>query len=137
MRDDKYYLGQAIKIGKKGKSSGISHVEFGAIVVDETGKIIAKDFSHTHQKHDPTAHAESSAIRQACKKLKNHKLHGCTLYGSHEPCLMCFSCAAWAEMDRVVYAQSASDLSNFTYEFEGITLNDLAKKLTRRPITVE
>ncbi|MGZ6004831.1 MAG: nucleoside deaminase [Candidatus Saccharimonadales bacterium] len=136
MRDDKYFLKQAIKIGQKGKISGISHVEFGAVVV-KNGKIIAKDFSHTHQKNDPTAHAETSAIRKACKKLANHKLHGCTLYGSHEPCLMCFSCAAWAEMDRVVYAQSASEINNFTYEFEGLKLEDLAKTLARRPVEVE
>lgn len=136
MKDDRYFLKQAIKVGKKGFDKGISPVAFGAVVVKD-GKIIAADHSHTHQKHDPTAHAETSAIRKAAKKLGDHNLQGCTLYGSHEPCLMCFSCAAWAEMDRVVFAQPASEASGTTYEFKDVKLEELAKKLARRPMKVE
>lgn len=136
MKDDVYFLKEAIKIGKTGHERGISPVVFGAVVVKD-GKIIAKDHSHTHENHDPTAHAETSAIRQAAQKLGSHNLEGCTLYGSHEPCLMCFSCAAWARMDRAVYAHSASELDGFTYEFKDISLQDLAKKLARKPMKVE
>ncbi len=135
MKSDEYFLREAIKIGKLGKVKGISPVEFGAVVVKD-GKIIARDHSHTHQKYDPAAHAETSAIRKAAKKFKSHNLEGCVLYGSHEPCLLCFSCAAWANMDRVVYATPASE-SGTTYEFEGISLQELTKKLARRPIKVE
>jgi tRNA(Arg) A34 adenosine deaminase TadA len=59
------------------------------------------------------------------------------MYGSHEPCLMCFSCAAWARLDRVVYDKSASDVDDFTYEFEGVSLQDLAAKQTRQHVRVE
>jgi tRNA(Arg) A34 adenosine deaminase TadA len=136
MKDDKYFLQEAVKIGKKGYDTGITPVEFGAVVVKD-GKIIARDHSHTHQNHDPTAHAEASSIKQAGHQLKTHNLEGCTLYCSHEPCFMCFSCAAWARMDRVVYASPASGVDGTTYEFEGVSLEDMAKKLARRPIKVE
>lgn len=136
MKDDQYFLKKAVAVGLEGKRKSISPVEFGAVVVKD-GEIIAADHSHTHELHDPTAHAEASAIRKAGIKLGTHNLEGCTLYGSHEPCLMCFSCAAWARMDRVVYATPASDLDDFTYEFEGISLQEMAKKLARRPVKVE
>lgn len=108
---------------------------FGAVIVKD-GEIIASDHNHVHELHDPTAHAETSAIRMACKKLGTHNLEGCTMYGSHEPCLMCFSCAAWARMDRVVFAEPASENNDFSYEFEGVSIFDLVKKLTR-PMKVE
>jgi tRNA(Arg) A34 adenosine deaminase TadA len=59
------------------------------------------------------------------------------MYGSHEPCLMCFSCAAWANVERVVYALPASEQHDFTYEFDGISLQDIAAKSARRNIKVE
>lgn len=102
---------------------------FGALIVKD-GEIIAEGINHVHELNDPTAHAETTAIKTACQKLGTHNLEGCTLYGSHEPCLMCFSCAAWARMDRVVYAAAAND-QDFTYEFD-ITLQEIAQKQTSR-----
>lgn len=108
---------------------------FGAVIVKD-GKIIAEDYNHVHENHDPTAHAETSAIRNAAQKLGTHNLAGCTMYGSHEPCLMCFSCAAWANIERIVYAVPANE-QDFSYEFEGISLQSLAEHLVRRSIKVE
>lgn len=59
------------------------------------------------------------------------------MYGSHEPCIMCFICAAWANVARVVYAIPASEQDEFSYEFKDLSLKDLASKLVRRPIPVE
>jgi tRNA(Arg) A34 adenosine deaminase TadA len=50
---------------------------------------------------------------------------------------MCFSCAVWANIDRIVYANKASDIHEFTYEFEGISLKDLAQKVSRKTPKVE
>lgn len=108
---------------------------FGAVIVKD-GKVIAADFNHVKELNDPTAHAETSAIKDACKKLGVYNLKGCTMYGSHEPCLMCFSCAAWAGIERIVYAEPADDSIGFSYEFKGVSLQDMAKKLTR-PMSVE
>lgn len=132
MKDDQYFLKIATNEGNKKAEP----YNFGACIVKD-GEIIGQDFNHVHEQHDPTAHAETSAIRKAAHKLGSHNLDGCIMYGSHEPCIMCFSCAAWANIGRVVYALPASEQTDFTYEFEGISLQDLASRLARRDISVE
>lgn len=131
MKDDKYFLGLAIEEAQKSKSPH----KFGAVVVKD-GDIIAKDCNHVRELNDPSAHAEVSALRQACKVLDNYNIDDCILYASHEPCLMCFSCAAWSNISRIVYAHPASDSSEDSYEFKGVSIKDLAQKLVK-PIKVE
>lgn len=128
---DQDFLRRATEIGNK---KPIPY-NFGAVIVKD-GEIIGEDFNHVHEECDPTLHAETSAIKLACKKYGSHNLDGATMYGSHEPCLMCFSCAAWAGVDRIVYAIAANE-QNFSYEFTGVSLEELSTKLTRRKISVE
>lgn len=132
MKDDHYYLQLATNEGNKKAEP----YNFGAVIVKD-GEIIAQDFNHVHENNDPSAHAEISALRNAATKLRNYNLDGAIMYGSHEPCLMCFSCAAWANVSRVVYAIPASEQDEFSYEFKDVSLKDLASKLVRRPISVE
>ncbi len=132
MNDDKYFLQMATDEGNKKPLP----YNFGAVIVKD-GKVIVKDFNHVHETNDPSAHAEVSALRKAATLLGNYNLDGAILYGSHEPCLMCFSCAAWANIERVVYAIPASEQDDFSYEFKDVSLKDLASKLVRRPISVE
>lgn len=128
---DQDYLKRAIEIGNKQQPPR----NFGAVIVKD-GVVIGEDHNHVHELYDPSAHAEISALRMAAKAISNHNLDGATMYGSHEPCLMCFSCAAWAGVSRVVYAVAANE-QGFSYEFTDVNLQDLAKKLTRRHISVE
>jgi len=130
MKNDQYYLNEAINVGKQAAQPR----NLGAVIVKD-GEVIARGHNEVHELHDPTAHAELSAIRAAAARLGEHNLEGCVLYGSHEPCLMCFSCAAWAKIERLVYATAASDQGN-SYEFDNLSLQDLAKKL-KRPMSVE
>lgn len=132
MKDDKYYLQLAADEGNKKAQP----YNFGAVIVKD-GEVIGQDFNHVHENNDPSAHAEVSALRKAAAKSGNYNLDGAIMYGSHEPCLMCFSCAAWANVARVVYAIPASEQDDFSYEFKGVSLKDLASKLVRRPILVE
>src|SRR5687768_2222303 len=132
MKDDMYFLRIATDEGNKQTAPS----NFGACIV-KNGEIIAQAHNQVHETHDPSAHAEILALRQAAAKLGRHNLDGCTMYGSHEPCLMCFSCAAWANVERVVYAIPASEQDNFSYELENVSLTDLAMNLTRRKISVE
>lgn len=132
MKDDKYYLQLATDEGNKKAGP----YNFGAVIVKD-GEIIGQDFNHVHENNDPSAHAEVSALRKAALKIGNYNLDGAVMYGSHEPCLMCFSCAAWANIARVVYAIPASEQDDFSYEFKDVSLMDLASKLVRRPISVE
>lgn len=132
MKDDQYFLKLATDEGNKQAKP----YNFGSVVVRD-GEVIAQDHNHVHELHDPSAHSEVSTMRKAAQVLKNHNLDGCTLYASHEPCVMCFSCAAWANIGRIVYAIPASEQDDFSYEFRDVSLQDLASKLVNRPIKVE
>ncbi len=59
--------------------------------------------------HDPTAHAEVSAIREACRKLGTFDLSGCEIYTSCEPCPMCLGAIYWAHLDRMYYGNDKND----------------------------
>lgn len=125
------YLKMAQKEGQKGTEPYL----FGAVIVKD-GQVIATDHNHVSERSDPTAHAEVSTIVAACRKQGNHNLEGATLYASHEPCLMCFCCAAWAEVERIVFNVPASEQDGFMYEFKDVNIFDMAEKL-QREIKVE
>ncbi len=107
---------------------------FGAVVVKD-GKIIASEHNHVTEQHNPFLHSEVCAIIAACKVLKTHHIDGAVLYSSHEPCTMCLSCAAWAHIDRIVFAISAKE-QDFNYEFKNPDTMNLSKNLVK-PIKIE
>ena len=82
---------------------------FGAIIVDREGNIIAKGNNMVLANNDPTAHAEVTAIREACKKLGTYDLSGYALYTSCEPCPMCLSAIIWSNIKEVYYACTRND----------------------------
>ncbi|WP_415015721.1 tRNA adenosine(34) deaminase TadA [Brevundimonas sp.] len=80
-------------------------VPVGAIVVDEaTGRIIGTGANRPVALHDPTAHAEVRAIREAAESLQNYRLTDLTLYVTLEPCAMCAGAISHARIGRVVWA---------------------------------
>ena len=129
--DDIDYLKQAIRVGNEVPAP----YNFGAVVVVD-GKVISSEHNHVTERSDPSLHSEVSAIAAACKSLGNHHLDGATLYSSHEPCVMCFSCAAWAHFERIVFVTPAVEQDNFMYELKDVSIIDLSKKLVR-PMVVE
>jgi guanine deaminase len=103
------------------------------------GALLAKDdrveavgLSNGKQDADPTAHAETTAIRLLSAKLGQRSLKGYALYSSMEPCLMCFSAAFWAQIDRVVYGVSKERLS-WQHSEGNYDLVEINKSL-RRPL---
>ncbi len=78
---------------------------FGACVVRD-GEIIAATGNRVLGEKDPTAHAEISAIRDACRKLGTYKLDGCEIYATGEPCPMCLAAIAWAGIKTCYFANS-------------------------------
>lgn len=82
---------------------------FGAVIVDENGKIIARGNNRVIIDNDPTAHAEVIAIRNACKALSTYDLSGKILYTSCEPCPMCLSAVIWANIKEIYYGCSRHD----------------------------
>jgi tRNA(Arg) A34 adenosine deaminase TadA len=81
---------------------------FGALVVKE-GRVLAEGVNRVTATHDPTAHAEIVAIREACRVLGDFQLSGCELYTTCEPCPMCLGAIYWARPARVFYACLAAD----------------------------
>lgn len=78
---------------------------FAAIVV-QNGKIIGSGVNRVHVHHDPTAHSEIIAIREACLKIATTDLSDCILYTSGEPCPMCLGASYWSNVGTIYYACS-------------------------------
>ena len=90
-----------------GQAANNSEVPVGAIVV-KNGVVIGRGSNAPIQNHDPSAHAEIVAIRQASAALGNYRLIDCTLYVTLEPCAMCAGAMQHARIAKLVYG--ASDL---------------------------
>jgi tRNA(adenine34) deaminase len=84
--DDARYMREALAEAKRGAGQG--EVPVGAVVVHQ-GQVIARAHNAPISGHDPTAHAEIQALRQAAQQLGNYRLEDCTLYVTLEPCAMC------------------------------------------------
>src|SRR5437764_10104072 len=78
-------------------------VPVGAVVV-HGDRIVGRGCNAPVGSHDPTAHAEIQALREAAQALGNYRLDGCTLYVTLEPCAMCAGAMLHARLARVVYA---------------------------------
>ena len=88
---------------------------FGAVIARK-GEIIAEAANRVTLDHDPTAHAEVSAIRLASSKLGTFNLSGCDIYTSCEPCPMCLGAIYWARLDNVYYANNREDAANIGFD---------------------
>lgn len=78
-------------------------IPVGALLVSADGDVVGEGWNRNINDHDPTAHAEIVALRQAGKRLGNHRLLGCTLYVTLEPCAMCAMAMVHARVRRVVF----------------------------------
>lgn len=81
---------------------------FGAVIYKD-GKIVGKGVNRVVGSNDPTAHAEITAIRNACQNLKTFDLTGCELYATGYPCPMCMSAIIWANIKKVYYSADYQD----------------------------
>ncbi len=85
-------------------------VPFGALIVNtRTGERLMLATNAVRPENDPSSHAETRAVRLACKKLMRPHLEGYTMYSTCEPCPMCMANALWARLDRVVYGATIAD----------------------------
>jgi tRNA(adenine34) deaminase len=81
----------------------INEVPVGAVLVAESGELLASAHNRTIIEHDPTAHAEILALRAAAGKLRNYRLLNTTLYVTVEPCVMCTGALVHARVGRLVF----------------------------------
>lgn len=99
------FMGRALAQAQA--AAAASETPVGAIIVDPaTDEIIAEAGNAPIAGHDPTAHAEIRAIRQAAQVLGNYRLTGLELYVTLEPCAMCAGAISHARIGRVVYGAS-------------------------------
>ncbi len=107
---DEAYLREAIALARP-VDDGVPRGPFGALVVRD-GCVLGRGRNDVVHAHDPTAHAEIVAIREACRTAGTHDLAGAVLYASCEPCPMCYAAARWAGIGRIVYGAGRSDASD-------------------------
>ena len=97
---DRQFMQQALEQAELAALAG--EVPVGAVIVRD-GEVISKAFNKPITNHDPSAHAEMLALRQAALSAENYRLPGTTLYVTLEPCTMCAGAILHARVDRVVY----------------------------------
>ncbi|MBC9706684.1 MAG: nucleoside deaminase [Enterococcus sp.] len=88
---------------------------FGAIIVTAEGKVY-EGVNRVTANNDPTAHAEVTAIRNACAGENTFDLSGATLYTSCEPCPMCLGASLWARITKVVYGADRWDAADAGFD---------------------
>lgn len=98
--NDEDYMRAALAQAREAGSVG--EVPVGAVVVLD-GEIVGRGFNQPIGRHDPTAHAEVMALRDAAARLGNYRLPGCALYVTLEPCAMCSGAIMHARVARVVF----------------------------------
>ncbi len=122
---------EAIRLSEAGMKDGHGG-PFGAIVVKD-GKIIGSGFNRVLSSNDPTAHAEVTAIRDACKNIGDFQLNDCIIYTSCEPCPMCMGAIYWARPKAVYYANSRSDAADIGFDDDFI-YTEIALPLENRKL---
>ena len=90
----------ALELAKEAASLG--EVPVGAVVVKD-GEVVGRGFNQPIGRHDPTAHAEVMALRDAARNLGNYRLPHCDLYVTLEPCVMCTGAIMHARIAKVIY----------------------------------
>ncbi len=129
---DKKFMQMAIELSKENIEKGGG--PFGAVIV-KAGKVIATGANRVVPNNDPTAHAEVSAIREACKKIGTFKLEGCTIYTSCEPCPMCLSAIYWAGISKIYYGNTKDDAKKISFD-DSFIYDEIAKPYACRAIPI-
>jgi tRNA(Arg) A34 adenosine deaminase TadA len=128
---DSNFLKMAVEVARKGVEKGVGG-PFGCVIVKD-GVVVGVGSNGVTSTNDPTAHAEIVAIRDACQRLGNYQLTGCTVYTTCEPCPMCLGALYWARPGRVVYAATRDEAADAGFDdafiYREILLPDLKRKI--------
>jgi tRNA(Arg) A34 adenosine deaminase TadA len=103
--EDERWMHHALALADRAERE-FDEIPVGAVLVDAEGQLIGEGWNYNIASHDPSAHAEIMAMREGGRRLSNHRLVGCTLYVTLEPCAMCAMAMVHARIARVVYAAS-------------------------------
>lgn len=103
--EDAQWMAYAMQLAAKGEAIG--EVPVGAVIV-QGGKNIGEGFNQPISSHDPTAHAEIIALREAAAQLQNYRVIDSTIYVTLEPCTMCVGALVHARIARLVFGTAES-----------------------------
>jgi guanine deaminase len=130
MDEDRFLLNKALELAKRSIIEGGG--PFGALVTKDAN-IISEASNKVVLFHDPTAHAEVLAIREASSALNSHDLSGCVIYSSCEPCPMCLGAIYWSGIKKVVFASDRNEASKAGFNdgliYEELSLDPVDRKL--------
>lgn len=124
----------AIELARENIKSGEGG-PFGAVVVKD-GVVVGRGANKVVSEHDPTAHAEVVAIRDACQNLNTFQLDGCIIYSSCEPCPMCLGAVYWSRPDKLFFAASREDAARAGFD-DAYIYTQLAISVDKRDIKTE
>ena len=110
---NKELMRRAIELSKQSLRNGGG--PFGAVIA-RNGEIVAEGSNCVTIDCDPTAHAEVSTIRKACKALGTFDLSGCEIFTSCEPCPMCFGAIYWAHLDKIYMGNDRKDAAKIGFD---------------------
>lgn len=108
------FMNRAIELARQGMRRGDGG-PFGAVIVRE-GEIIGEGWNRVLATHDPTAHGEITAIRNACKRLGSHSLEGCEIHTTGQPCPMCLGAIQWARIGVIHYGFRIEDAAAIGFD---------------------
>ena len=114
MEEREKFMREAIRLSIENVTSG-NGGPFGCVIV-KNGEIIARGVNNVTSHNDPTAHAEVTAIRNACKELGTFQLDDCEIYTSCEPCPMCLGAIYWARPNKMFYANTKKDAADIEFD---------------------
>ena len=131
---DALHLARAARLSRERMEAGLGG-PFGAVIVRD-GKVLAEGWNEVTSSNDPTAHAEVTAIRKACKAVGSFSLEGATLYTSCEPCPMCLASAYWARISRIVYANTRDEAAAIGFD-DAFIYDEMPKAPSERALRME
>lgn len=130
MKSDGYYMQRCAVLANAAAAKGESPV--GAVIVkDDT--LISEAMEAGKSKNDITCHAEIEAIRSAVAKLKTNDLSDCTLFTTHEPCLMCSYAIRFHKIKKLVYQNTVKYLGGISSSMPLLTTNEVPPHWGKAP----
>lgn len=100
-------VSMAYALAQARKAFDANEVPIGAVIVDKTGKIIARAYNKVEKDQSQLAHAELKVLAQVSKKMNNWRLNSLTIYVTLQPCMMCMGALLLSRIGRIVYAANS------------------------------
>ena len=127
------FMRQAIQLAVENVKQGGG--PFGAVIVKD-GEVVATGVNRGTATHDPTAHAEVRAIREACSRLQDFQLEGCDIYTSCEPCPMWLGAIYWSRLRHIYYGCNKADAAQAGFD-DSFIYKEMELPLSQRHKPIE